>query len=109
MDNLDCYSVALWHLKDSVSLAYLSHQLMDYNRHHPVSWFALANCFTLKQEHSVAIRCLLRATNIDPHYAYAFILLGYEYMSNEELDKSQSAFRQALSLDSRNYKAWYVV
>ena len=42
-----------------------------------------------------------------PRFAYAYTLLGHEYVFVEELDKALVAFRTAVRLDSRHYNAWY--
>jgi anaphase-promoting complex subunit 3 len=43
---------------------------------------------------------------VDPNFAYAYTLLGHEYVVTEELDKGMSCFRNAVRLDSRHYNAW---
>jgi anaphase-promoting complex subunit 3 len=35
--------------------------------------------------------------------AYAFTLLGHEYVFTEELDKAMSCFRNAIRVDPRHY------
>lgn len=43
---------------------------------------------------------------IDSGFAYAYTLLGHEYVFTEELDKAMSCFRNAIRVDSRHYNAW---
>ena len=45
---------------------------------------------------------------VNPNFAYAFTLLGHEYVFTEELDKAMSCFRNAIRVDPRHYNAWYV-
>ena len=66
------------------------------------------NCFSLQKEHDIAIRYFQRAVQVDPLFAYAYTLLGHEYVLVDELDKALAAFRNALRLDVRHYNAWYV-
>ncbi len=44
---------------------------------------------------------------MDPNFAYAYTLLGHEYVAIEELDKALTCFRNAVRLDKREFKAWY--
>jgi len=67
----------------------------------------MGNCFSLQKEHDVAIRYFQRAVQVDPLFAYAYTLLGHEYVLVDELDKALAAFRNALRLDVRHYNAWY--
>ena len=52
-------------------------------------------------------RFFQRAVQVHPRFAYAYTLLGHEYVFVEELDKALVAFRTAVRLDSRHYNAWY--
>jgi anaphase-promoting complex subunit 3 len=47
------------------------------------------------------------ANQIDPNFAYAYTLLGHEYIAIEELDKALANFRDAVRVDPRHYNAWY--
>lgn len=44
---------------------------------------------------------------MDPNFAYAYTLLGHEYVMIEELEKALSCFRAAVRVDPRHYNAWY--
>ncbi len=44
---------------------------------------------------------------VDPTYAYAYTLLGHEYIYNEDFPKALSSFRAAIHCDPRHYNAWY--
>ena len=44
---------------------------------------------------------------VDPTFAYAYTLLGHEYVTIEELDKALQCFRSAVRVDRRHYNAWY--
>ncbi|CAG2238610.1 APC3 [Mytilus edulis] len=67
------------------------------------------NCFSLQKEHDTAIKFFQRAIQVDPNFAYAFTLLGHEYVFTEELDKAMSCFRNAIRVDPRHFNAWYGV
>lgn len=58
----------------------------------------------------VCIEALLNDSvlaQVDPLYAYAYTLLGHEYVTTEELDKAMDCFRNAMRVDQRHYNAWY--
>ncbi|KAE9964809.1 hypothetical protein EG328_002811 [Venturia inaequalis] len=106
-ENMEVYSTVLWHLKQDLDLAYLSHELMEIDRLSPEAWCAIGNSFSLQREHDQAIKCFKRATQLDPKFAYAFTLQGHEHIANEEYDKAVHAYRCAISADNRHYNGWY--
>lgn len=107
LEDMEYYSTTLWHLKEEVSLAFLSHELMEVERLSPQAWCAIGNSFSLQREHDQALKCFKRATQLDPNFAYGFTLQGHEYMANEEYDKALDAYRGGISADRRHYNAWY--
>ena len=44
---------------------------------------------------------------VDPDFAYAYTLLGHEYVMTEEMEKAMGCFRNAIRIDARHYNAWY--
>ncbi|KAF1816618.1 TPR-like protein [Eremomyces bilateralis CBS 781.70] len=107
MEDLEIYSTVLWHQKNEIELAYLSHELIDADRLSPQAWCAIGNSFSLQREHDQAVKCFKRATQLDPKFAYAYTLQGHEHVENEEFDKAQHAYRCAISADHRHYHGWY--
>jgi anaphase-promoting complex subunit 3 len=69
---------------------------------HSETWIALANCFSLNQDHEQAILFLKRSMQLDPYNSYAYCLAGHEYSSKEQYDKSKQYYKKALSLNSKN-------
>lgn len=43
---------------------------------------------------------------VNPEFAYAYTLLGHEYVLIEELDKALAAFQSAVRINPRHYNAW---
>lgn len=107
MEDMEVFSVALWHMHKEVELSYLAHDLVETDKRRPQAWCAVGNSFSLKQEHDIALKCFQRAIQLDSQFAYAYTLAGHEYIANEDLDKAQSCFRHALRIDERHYNAWY--
>lgn len=107
LEDMELYSTILWHLKNEIDLAFLSHELVETNRNSPQAWCAVGNSFSLQRDHDQALKCFKRATQLDPKFAYAFTLQGHEHISNEEYDKALAAYRAAIAADKRHYNAWY--
>ena len=45
---------------------------------------------------------------VDRQFAYAYTLLGHEYVLTEELDRAMACFRNALHVNPRHYNGWWV-
>lgn len=105
---VEYYSTVLWHLKKEKELAQLAIRAQCV---YPVSssaWCAAGNCFSLQRDPDAALKFLQRAiaTSKVPN-AYPYTLAGHEYMAKENFEAALSAYRQALHIDERNYKAMY--
>ena len=107
LDDMEVYSTILWHTKNEIELAFLSHEIVDIDHGSPQAWCAVGNSFSLQREHDQALKCFKRATQLNPKFAYAFTLQGHEHVSNEEYDKALAAYRAAIAVDRRHYNAWY--
>ena len=107
LEDMEYYSTSLWHLKNDVDLAFLSHELIDLDRQSPQAWCAVGNSFSLQRDHDQALKCFKRATQLDPAFAYAYTLQGHEHIANEEYDKAMSSYRASITADNRHYNAWY--
>jgi len=106
-EGMEIYSTLLWHMKQTLELSYLAHQLIEVDDRVPQSWCALGNCFSLQKEHESAIKFFQRALQLDANFAYAHTLCGHEYAASDQLDKAIASFRNALRIDDRHYNAWY--
>lgn len=49
----------------------------------------------------------LSVSQVDPGFAYAYTLLGHEFVLTEELDRALACFRNAIRVNNRHYNAWY--
>ena len=110
-EGMDRYSTVLWHLQDHHTLYSLSKHLFDHHdHHHPQAWIALGNLYSLKRQHSLAVTCFRHAHSVQTGSSpYALILAGHDLLSGECYVEAEEAFRQALCLDPRNYKAMYTI
>ncbi|CAE8604095.1 unnamed protein product [Polarella glacialis] len=104
---LEYYSVALWHLRETLELGDLARRALEWDRQRPQVWCVVGNCFSIQQEHEQAIRCFRRALQLDPSFAYAHTLIGHELMASEKYDKAVQMYEQAVAIDCRHYNAWW--
>ncbi|KAJ3391369.1 anaphase-promoting complex subunit cdc27 [Entophlyctis sp. JEL0112] len=104
---MDLFSSTLWHLRKEYTLSHLAHELVEFHRMTPQAWCAIGNCFSLKKEHDVALKCFTRAVQIDGDCSYAYTLCGHECISMEDNEKALQYFRMALRCNKRHYNAWF--
>ncbi|KAI8608697.1 hypothetical protein BC830DRAFT_1071736 [Chytriomyces sp. MP71] len=107
VSGMDVFSTALWHLRRDVQLSHLAHELVASHRDTAQAWCAVGNCFSLKREHDVALKCFNRAIQIDETYAYAHTLAGHESVAMEDSEQGLQSYRLAVRIDKRHYNAWF--
>jgi anaphase-promoting complex subunit 3 len=100
-------STTLWHLNREKQLCALAQQVAEIDKMSPETWCVVGNCFSLQKEHDTALKFFSRSIQMDPTFTYAHTLSGHEYICNEDLDKAQASFRDAIFHDERHYNAWY--
>lgn len=106
-EDMEVYSNVLWFLKKEIELSFLSHELVDLDRESPQAWCAVGNALSLTRDHEGALKSFKRATQLNPHFAYAHTLQGHEHVANEEYDRALTCYRNALAADPRHYNAYY--
>lgn len=107
VEGLEYYSTVLWHLRKDIELGHLAQRSLQWDRLKPQVWCVVGNCFSLQNEHDVAIKFFKRAIQVDPSFTYAYTLCGHEFVANEKFDKAIPMYEQAISVDSRHYNAWW--
>ena len=107
LEGLEVYSTVLWHMKKEVELSGLAQEAIALDRHSPVAWCIMGNCFSLQKEHETALRFFQRSLQLDPTFTYAYTLCGHEYFANEDFDKGLTCYRNAMRLSPRHYNAWF--
>lgn len=107
LDGLEVYSTVLWHMKKEVELSNLAQEAVGLDRHSPVAWCIMGNCFSLQKEHETALRFFQRSLQLDPTFPYAYTLCGHEYFANEDFEKGLTCYRHAIRLSPRHYNAWF--
>ena len=104
---LEYYSSVLWHLKDQYKCCNLAHHCLEQCQFSPETWVVLGNTFSLQKEHETAIKFFIRATQINPAFAYSYTLAGHEYVENENFSEANNCFKKALAFDERQVNAWW--
>ncbi|VDM65983.1 unnamed protein product, partial [Strongylus vulgaris] len=107
VEGMELLSTALWHLQDAHELSSLAQQLTVEARSRPQTWCVAGNCFSLQRQHAKAVDCMERAIQLDRYFAYAYTLLGHELIFQEEYDRAANAFRRALEISPKDYRAWH--
>ena len=107
LTGLEYYSSVLWHLKDQYKCCNLAHHCLEQCQFSPETWVVLGNTFSLQKEHETAIKFFIRATQINPAFAYSYTLAGHEYVENENFSEASNCFKKALAFDERQVNAWW--
>ena len=107
LTGLEYYSSVLWHLKDQYKCCNLAHHCLEQCQFSPETWVVLGNTFSLQKEHETAIKFFIRATQINPAFAYSYTLAGHEYVENENFSEANNCFKKALAFDERQVNAWW--
>ncbi|KNC84430.1 hypothetical protein, variant [Sphaeroforma arctica JP610] len=105
-DGMDLYSTVLWQLRATKELSGLSHQLTADNKHSAIAWCVVGNAFSLQKDHESAQVFFERAIQLDPHYMYAYTLLGMEYEAIDAFDKAKACYLKAARISPRYYNVW---
>jgi anaphase-promoting complex subunit 3 len=106
-ESIDFYSSCLWHLKKQAELSQLAYNCLEKQYFASETWIAMANCFSLNQDHDTAISFLNRAIQLEPLNSYAHCLLGHEFVSKENFEKAREFYQKAVNLDPRNVRAYF--
>lgn len=104
---MEYFSTALWHQQNEDELSSLAHDLKDFDENCPETWCVVGNCFSLLKENEKALDALERATQIGSQFAYAYNLLGHEWVMANELDQALLCFQYSTILCPRLYTGWY--
>eukprot|EP01066_Platyproteum_vivax_P010758 Platyproteum_vivax@DN4851_c0_g1_i1.p1 len=103
----EIWSSVLWQLQKRQELARLAEQLVKWDRFSPQSWCAMGNWYSLKKQHTVAIKLLLRCVDVDSSFVYAYTLAGHEYVACDRFEEALVMYHKAVELDSSHYNAWW--
>nr|CCC94103.1 conserved hypothetical protein [Trypanosoma congolense IL3000] len=100
------YSTALWQRKDKGALGSLSQTLINEMPVSPITLCVAANAYSLLKESKEALCMLDRAVQLDPEFAYAHTLRGYELLHLDRKHDAIESFQKAILIDSNHYNAY---
>lgn len=105
LDSIDIFSSILFMTGD---LAKLSHYASIYKtfKHSPEACVFIGNNYSLRGEHEKAAKYYIRATRLNPNFAYAYTLLGYSYIDMANGYAAIHAFRRTISITRKDFRAW---
>lgn len=103
---MEYYSTALWHLQQEVALSSLAQDLLEQDKMSAATWCCAGNCLDLQKDREQALKFFQRAIQVDPHFAYAYTLLGHQYLALEEAEKAMDCFKNAVRVDPIHYNGW---
>jgi len=86
---------SLVELKKKADLHYLAHQLASCYPERPISWFAVGAYYYLVEKYDIARRHFNKATDIDQHFAPAWIGFGHSFGYQDACDQAVAAYRTA--------------
>lgn len=107
MEGLDVLSTVLWQMRRGAELAALAQELVARDPNDAISHIVAGNSFSLLKKRASALLSFERAVALDGSRAYPYCLLGLELLSAGSVEKAAEAFRAALSLEPRSYRAWH--
>ncbi|KAI9550321.1 hypothetical protein GHT06_001751 [Daphnia sinensis] len=106
-DLMEYYSTALWHLQQEVALSALAQDMLEQDKMSAATWCCAGNCLDLQKDREQALKFFQRAIQVDPKFAYAYTLLGHQYLALEETEKAMDCFKNAVRVDPIHYNGWY--
>lgn len=88
----------------------LSHLSLSFGCLWPVclTYLSVSNICLWPDRLSLTCLSSTSVSQVDPGFAYAYTLLGHEFVLTEELDRALACFRNAIRVNNRHYNAWYV-
>ena len=87
-------------------LLLLARELRAVGPRSPEAWIASGNLFSLRKDHTTALRHFQHAAAADPAAHYAYTLCGYELMYSGDEDGAAKSFRSAIARHPRHFTAW---
>lgn len=77
-------------------------KIISSNKQYAPAYRELGRVYTIKGDHLSSVDAINKALEIEPDYADAYVLLGYEYLLFYKLDAAKSSLKRAEELGSKN-------
>ncbi|KAF8908818.1 hypothetical protein CPB85DRAFT_1308858 [Mucidula mucida] len=106
LDAVDTFSSLLYVSFDLDKLAHYATRFKIF-KDRPEACIFIGNTYALRGEHEKAIKYFIRATNLHPTYAPAYILLGHAYYDMTNHYAAIQAYRRALHITKKDFRIWF--
>jgi tetratricopeptide (TPR) repeat protein len=107
LEGMDDFSNALFVLGDRRGLSSLALDCFAVDPFRAESNCVAGNLYGIMGLHDRSLLHFRRAVAINPHHVPAWTLLGHEFLEVHNTSAAVSAYRAAITLDEREYRAWY--
>lgn len=88
----------LMELKDSNSLFYMAHKLVDFYPDEAISWYAVGSYYDLINKTEQGRRYLTKAASLDRLFGPAWLAYGHSFAKEKEHDQAMAAYFKAVQL-----------
>lgn len=95
IDGMDKFGYLLFQLGDATELNLLAHDVLNSSTATPMGWIIVALFCEIQGQADKAMGFLEKATQIDPKYAWTYIIKGKLFLSQGHAKQSTVAFYQA--------------
>jgi anaphase-promoting complex subunit 8 len=106
LDNLDTYSNILYVREQKTQLSFVAHNALRNEKYRPETCCIVGNYYSLKSQHEKAVLYFKRALQLNHQYLSAWTLMGHEYVEMRNTAAAIEAYRRALDITQRDYRAW---
>ncbi|KAL7470643.1 hypothetical protein ACHAXS_010903 [Conticribra weissflogii] len=107
LDHMDAFSNVLYVKDQKVALSHLAHRSIAIDKYRPETCIIVGNYYSSKARHEKAVQYFQRALKLDRTYLSAWTLLGHEYIEMKNTAAAIEAYRRAVDISEREYRAWY--
>ena len=106
LDDMDVFSNILYVKEMKAELSSLAHSVVRTDKYRPECCCIVGNYYALKGQHEKAVQYFERALKLDPSFLSAWTLLGHEYIELKNTAAAVEAYRKAVDINPREYRAW---
>lgn len=107
MESLELYSNLLFVKDEIASLSELSLELSKIDKFRPETLIVSANFFSINGKHEEAISLFAMAIKLDSSFAFAWTLIGHEFIELDNISAAITAYKYAYNSNPRDHRALY--
>ena len=107
LEGMDIYSNILYVKEAREKLSFLAHSAVMTDKYRPETCCIVGNYYSLKGQHEKAVTYFSRSLKLNWKYLGAWTLMGHEYVEMKNPSAAIDAYRHAVDINPRDYRAWY--